>query len=115
MTTSSKAAKINVEDLVGKICEASFNKNRWAEIEAELKATLTDLHDQGVVPTKFTAAGAKVSLQAGRRSLVLTDAGKAAVTDLQTRLVISGEGEYRVGNAFWVLKADSAPLGAPRG
>jgi len=115
MTTSSKATKINVEDLVAKIAEAQYNKNRWNEIEKERKATLTDLHDQGVVATKFTAAGCKVSLQAGRRSLVLTEAGKAAVTDLQTRLVVAGEGEYRVGEAFWVLKTDAAPVGAPRG
>jgi hypothetical protein len=115
MTTSSKATKINVEDLVAKIAEAQYNANRWSEIAKELKATLTGLHDQGVVATKFTAAGCKVALQAGRRSLVLTEAGKAAVSDLQTRLVVAGEGEYRVGEAFWVLKADSAPVGAPRG
>ena len=111
MTQSSKA--VNVEKLVEQIAEASFNKKRWEEIEKELKASLTDLHNNGLVPTKFESAGCNVTLQAGRRTLVLTPAGKDAVSDLQRRLVVAGEGEYREGDAFWVLKS-SATVGGPK-
>ena len=110
MTKSSKS--VNVEKLVEQIAEASYNKKRWEEIEKELKASLTDLHTDGLVPTKFESAGCNVSLQAGRRTLVLTPAGKEAVGDLQRRLVVAGEGEYREGDAFWVLKV-AGTVGAP--
>ena len=106
------AQLIQVEVYPWLVAEASYNKKRWEEIEKELKGSLTDLHDAGVVPTKFEAAGCKVALQAGRRTLVLTPAGKDAVADLQSRLVVAGEGEYRVGDGFWVLKPATV-VGAP--
>ena len=91
--------------LAAQLVEAQASLKQWQDYCDALKAQLTQLHDEGIVPTAIEVPGYSVKLTPGRVTLVLDDEYKAKVSDLQQEALETGHGHKKQGSSFWTVRA----------
>jgi hypothetical protein len=91
--------------LAQQLIEAQANLKQWEDYCDSLKAQLTQLHNEGVVPTEITPPGYSVKLTPGRVTVVLEDEVKARIADIQEEAIKEGKGFRKQGAPFWTVRA----------
>lgn len=94
----------DIDRLLDAFLAAGREQKAWEEHKREIAKQLSDLHEQGLMPTKCEHDGYSVSLQAGRKTIELDTVGKAKVDLLKADLIKQGHGEEKVGNPFWTSR-----------
>lgn len=84
--------------------EASDAVKAWTERLERLKARLHDLHEEGLIGSKFDYHKHKFNLQEGRKTDSLDDFAKEFLAEKKKALKAQGHITQKTGNPFWSIK-----------
>jgi hypothetical protein len=90
--------------LAQQLIEAQAALKQWESYCDSLKAQLTQLHNEGTVPTEILVPGYSIKLTPGRVTVVLEDEVKARIADIQEEAIKEGKGFRKQGDPFWVVR-----------
>jgi hypothetical protein len=89
--------------------EAKRAADDWKQKQKDAAQALTDLHRQGLVPSKLTGAdGATLSFNRGKTTWEYDPAVKAEIASLQKKAQAEDRATLKTGEPFWTLREPKA-------
>lgn len=99
--------------LAAEYLRASEEIKQWEAFKKSVSLRLTELHNAGLIKTKFLELGHNFALQNGRTTVKFDSTAKGCIDNLKQELFEQGHGAEEIGSPFWVAKPAAA--GTPAG
>ena len=97
------ATAVNTDKLAEAMADATAQLKLWTDRRAQLAEQLLAAHAAGDVPTKFSAAGCKFSLQQGKQTVQYPDDTIKQIEAVKDAAVLLGTTTVKIGKPYWTV------------